>query len=75
VAFSPAAVKEGTYTFWGNEYIYKKNSDSNTDAGTVYSRLSLTSTGISHNCDGTKAISLSAMDCTRTGPTTDPVHN
>jgi len=73
VPFSAAAVKEGTYTYWGNEYIYKANNVvSASDADKVYGRLV---TSIPTYCDGTKAIALSAMNCARTGPTTDPVHN
>lgn len=72
VPFSSAAVKEGQYTFWGNEYIYKAATGVSTSAGKVY-------TGIVNNtaayCDGVKAIALSAMDCSRPGPTAPPVHN
>lgn len=73
VPFSSAAVKEGTYTFWGNEYIYQANSV-DSEAQAAYSLLSA-STGITAYCDGVKAIKLSDMNCTRTGPNSDPSHN
>lgn len=74
VAFSPAAVKEGTYGFWGNEYIYEANGVQGAESDSVYSKLSAT-TGINAYCDGTKAIKLTDMNCTRSGPTSDPLHN
>jgi hypothetical protein len=75
ITFSPAAVKEGTYTFWGNEYIYQANNVvGGSEANNIYKLLSAT-TGINAYCDGTKAIKLTDMHCTRTGPTSDPSHN
>ena len=75
VPFSPANVIEGTYTFWGNEYIYQANNVvASSEADKVYGFLSA-STGINAFCDGRKAIKLTDMHCTRSGPTTDPVHN
>jgi hypothetical protein len=75
VPFSPAAVIEGTYTFWGNEYIYQANNvTSGTEANNIYKLLSAT-TGINAFCDGVKAIKLTDMHCTRTGPNSDPSHN
>lgn len=71
VTQSAANVKEGTYSFWGNEYIYQKNGAS-TEAQTVYNRLVAT---IPNQVSGVSAIKLSDMHCTRTGPTTDPTHN
>ena len=75
VTFSPAAVKEGTYTFWGNEYIYQANNVAGgSEANKVFGFLSAT-TGINTFCDGVKAIKLTDMNCTRTGPNSDPSHN
>ncbi|HTQ51628.1 MAG TPA: hypothetical protein VMJ12_13020 [Candidatus Acidoferrales bacterium] len=75
ITFSSAAVKEGTYTFWGNEYIYQANNvTTGSEANNVYSLLSAT-TGINTYCDGVKAIKLTDMHCTRSGPTSDPSHN
>lgn len=73
VTFSPAAVKEGTYTFWGNEYIYRANG-AGTEAQSVYGKLGA-STGINAYCDGIKAIKLTDMHTVRSGPTGDPAHN
>ena len=77
VAFSSAAVKEGTYSYWGNEYIYERNADigTNPEVDTAYARLINTTTGINNFCDGVKAIKLTDMHCTRSGPTGDPAHN
>lgn len=71
VPFSPAAVKEGTYTFWGNEYIYQASSVSS-EAQTVYNNIK---NNVAAYCDGRKAIALTAMNCTRPGPTAPPTHN
>jgi hypothetical protein len=71
VAQSAAAVKEGTFNYWGNEYIYQKNGAS-AEAQAAYSRLVVS---IPNDVNGTTAIKLTDMHCTRTGPTTDPAHN
>jgi hypothetical protein len=68
---SAAAVIEGQYSIWGNEYVYQANGASS-QAQTVYGKLV---SGIPANCDGSTAIKLSAMHATRGGPTTDPIHN
>jgi hypothetical protein len=72
-AFSSAAVKEGTYDFWGNEYIFQSNT-AGTEAQSVYANL-IATTGIATFIDGTKAIKLTDMHCTRSGPTSPPQHN
>ena len=74
VPFSVAAVKEGTYPFWGNEYIYENPGDTNNAiANTVFQEMT---NGIPAHVDGTKAISLSSMDSQRlSGPVADPTHN
>jgi hypothetical protein len=75
VPFLPANVLEGTYTFWGNEYIYEANNvASGSEADNIYKLLTPVSTGISSFCDGRKAIALAAMHCTRQGPTSYPSH-
>jgi hypothetical protein len=71
VAQSSAAVKEGSFSYWGNEYIYQKNGAS-AEAQAAYSRLAVS---IPNDVNGTTAIKLTDMHCTRTGPTTDPAHN
>ena len=73
VAYGDAAIKEGQYNTWGNYYVYRRNSPT-TQANTVYNKLTA-STGISGHADGTFTIKLPDMHCTRTGPTSDPVHN
>ena len=74
IAQSSVNVKEGTHTFWGNEYIYQANG-AGAEAQSAYGRLANGTTGIVNYCDGVKAIKLSDMHCTRTGPTSDPSHN
>lgn len=74
VPFSRAAVLEGQYTFWGNEFILESNNVlAGSPADIAYQNLSA-GTGIGAYCDGTKAINLNDMDCSRTGPTSDPSH-
>lgn len=75
VTFSPAAVINGTYGFWGNEYVYRKNSASTTSAPyKVFTALSNQRTGISAYCDGSSTISLNDMKASRNGPLSDPSH-
>jgi hypothetical protein len=71
VAQNSANVKEGTYTYWGNEYIYQKNGASS-EAQSVYGRMVVS---IPNDVNGTTAIKLTDMNCVRSGPTSDPQHN
>jgi hypothetical protein len=71
VAESPATVKEGTYTYWGNEYIYQKNGASS-EAQSVYNNMLVS---IPNDVNGISAIKLTDMHATRSGPTSDPAHN
>ena len=73
VTFSPAAVKEGMYTFWGNEYVYAANS-AGAEALTVYNRL-INPAGVANTLDGVTGIKLGDMHCTKANPVADPVHN
>ncbi len=74
VAESTAAIQQGQYQFWGNEYIYRKNTVSS-QATTVYSLLSPVATGINHHADGLALIDQTTMQSARTGPTADVIHN
>jgi len=69
---SPAAIKEGRYNFWGNEYVYHKNT-STSQALAVFNKLAAPA-GISGNSDGATTIKLEDMHAVRNGPTSDPVH-
>jgi hypothetical protein len=71
VAQNSANVKEGTHTFWGNEYIYQKNGASS-EAQNAYNNLVAS---IPNDVNGITAIKLSDMHCVRSGPTSDPQHN
>jgi hypothetical protein len=71
IAQNSANVKEGTHTFWGNEYVYQKNGASS-EAQNAYNNLVAS---IPNDVNGTTAIKLTDMHCTRSGPTSDPAHN
>jgi hypothetical protein len=71
VAQSAANVKEGLHTYWGNAYIYQKNGAA-AEPQSAYNRLVIS---IPNDVNGTTAIKLSDMNCTRGGPTSDPAHN
>ena len=70
VPWSVANIEEGTYTYWGNEYIYTSNI-AGTEAQSVFS---LMAGAIPNNLDGQNAIPLGSMHCTKNNPETDPVH-
>jgi hypothetical protein len=74
VAESTANIQQGLYTFWGNEFIYKKNVGLSTQAASVYTALANNATGINHQADGLSFIDLTTMQAVRTGPTADPAH-
>jgi len=71
VTESTAAIQEGQYSFWGNEYIFQKPGISST-ALTVYNGIV---NGVNAQTDGTHEISTGTMNCTRQGPLSDPIHN
>jgi hypothetical protein len=78
VPFSTNNIIEGTYPFWGNEYILAANADAgSTVVQTIFLNLKNTSTGINHFLDDSsgKGIKIGSMHTTRQGPVTDPVHN
>jgi hypothetical protein len=74
VPYSLANIEEGTYTFWGNEYIYAANSDSgNAVVQSVYNKLAA---GIPGTLDNVAGIPLTSMHSKRnSGPVADPIHN
>jgi hypothetical protein len=73
VAESRANVIEGTYSLWGNEYIFQRNGAAAIAQG-VYKALA--NGGIDATIGtGTRAIRLSDMHCSRSGPTSPPFHN
>jgi hypothetical protein len=72
VSYSTAAVEEGRWNAWGNEFIYHKNTVSS-QALTVFNKLAA-STGISGHADGVATINLTSMHAIRNGPTSDPIH-
>ncbi len=71
---STAAIQEGQYGLWGNEWLYHKNTVSS-QAAAVYNLLSPPATGINAHADNLALIDLRTMHCTRNGPTSDPAHN
>ena len=68
---STANIQQGLYTFWGNEFIYKKNVGLSSQASSVFSKLAA---GIGNHADGTSFIGSGTMNAVRNGPTSDPVH-
>jgi hypothetical protein len=78
VPFSIAAIREGTYSYWGNEYVYRANTlGSPTEATTVYNDIKNDLNNFCYPNGGANAnaISLSYMNCGRSGPLTAPAHN
>ena len=71
VAESAANIAEGTYTFWGNEYLYKATTGNNAEINLVDTRIV---NNIGTYADGVKLISIANMHATRNGPTSDPSH-
>jgi hypothetical protein len=71
VAESAAAIQQGQYSFWGNEYIYQAPSVSPA-AVTVYSGIV---NNVNTHTDGIHEISTASMQGTRLGPLSDPGHN
>ena len=77
VAFSPVNIENGTYNFWGNEYVYAANSvtsTANPAAYLAFQNLENIAHGIDTAFDGNAAIPLSAMHASRPGPNGDPSH-
>ena len=74
VAESPSNVQQGLYTFWGNEFVYRKNTVSS-QAQSVYTLLASVTNGINAHADNVKLIDSRTMQATRNGPTSDVTHN
>jgi hypothetical protein len=74
VAESTAAIQQGQYSFWGNEYVYVKNTASS-QAASVYNLLSPVATGINAHADNVALIDQRTMNATRNGPTSDPIND
>jgi hypothetical protein len=71
VAETTAAIQQGQYTFWGNEYIFQAPSASPA-AVTVYNGIV---NNVNAHSDGIHEISTASMQATRLGPLSDPGHN
>jgi hypothetical protein len=71
---STAAIQEGQYALWGNEWLYRKTTVSS-QATAVYNLLSPVATGINAHADNVLFIDQRTMHATRNGPTSDPTHN
>jgi hypothetical protein len=74
IPFSAAAVEQGQYAFWGNEYCDLQASPT-TEETLAYHNLTAKTTGISAYGDGTIVIPLTSMAATRSGPNSAPAHN
>jgi hypothetical protein len=73
---TPANVENGTYPFFGNEWIFqsKNNFGANGNAATVYNKL-VSGGGINAACDGTNYISLNSMFGSKINSQADFSHN
>jgi len=71
VAETPDNIINGTYSFWGNEYIYQSahNFGVSGNATTVYNKLV---SSIPSNCDGVYFFATTAMTATKSGAAADP---
>jgi hypothetical protein len=72
VAYSTAAVEDGTYAFWGNEYILH-SATASAQAIPFWNALGNKTTGISAYTDNYE-IPLANMHVTRSGPLNPPVY-
>jgi hypothetical protein len=68
---SPNNISNGTYSFWGNEWLYGANTLSSA-ATSVFNNLG---NNIAVNCDNDHFISLTFMNSTKTTSASDPTHN
>jgi hypothetical protein len=68
---SAAAIQQGQYSFWGNEYVFQAPGASPA-AVTVYNGIV---NNVNTHTDGIHEISTASMQTTRLGPLSDPGHN
>ena len=73
VAESPAAIEQGQYSYWGQEYCALANCDTLTsEAGVLYTSMCAAfPTAITAGLE----IPMSAMQATKTPDSADPIHN
>ena len=75
VPFSFNNIINGTYTLWGNEYLYQTyNMGYAGQSANVHQAYLNLFTGIPANCDGNVLINTTQMKATRTGAASDIVH-
>jgi hypothetical protein len=79
VWFSPCAIEQGAYTFWGDEFLMENNTPTDPVATQVFAALSaptgIQTSIVSPPAANAAAIRLSDMQCTRPGPLSDPSHD
>lgn len=77
VPFSINNIVEGTYTFWGNEYVYKAANVTSGEPLTVYNSLALNIKNFCypHGTATLNGIDPAIMHTTRSSPITPPSHN
>ena len=71
VAETPANIENGSFSFWGNEWMYKNPSISSAGT-TVFGKLS---TGIDGKLDGTTGISYGSMNVYKSSSASYPVNS
>jgi len=67
VAATTDNIINGTYDFWGNEYLFAKN-DASSLVQNIFGKLANTTTGINNFCDNVTAIKLTDMQSSRDNP-------
>ncbi len=72
VAETAANIENGTYSYWGNEYLYKSKNNLSTGGGSVYTLLL---TAVPANIDHIHAFTYSDMVASKSGAAADPTHN
>ncbi len=76
VSATLANVIEGTYTYWGNEYVYQTaNLGYAGESANVNSLFTALVANVPNGADDVALIKLTEMHCTRANPASDPAHN
>lgn len=71
-AESPANVENGTYSFFGNEWMYESAHNLSSGGSTIFTKLEAS---VPQACDNNLYISLTAMKCVKQNSASDPAHN
>jgi hypothetical protein len=72
VAETPDNIKNGTYSYWGNEYIYKSKNNLSAGGGVIYTKLL---TAIPASMDLNHTFPYTAMLASKSSAASNPAHN